>query len=152
MGTDAFLVILGLLVSNALRHLVSALVKMRNPSCNFKKDYSYQPTVSILLPCFNEGRAVYETIESICQSDYPKEKFEIVAIDDNSSDDSYDWILKTQQDFAGIRIRAARNARNSGKAETQSNALRLSSGEVLVCVDSDAIFDPHAIRELIACL
>jgi cellulose synthase/poly-beta-1,6-N-acetylglucosamine synthase-like glycosyltransferase len=152
MGTDAFLVIIGLLVSNALRHLISALLKMRNPTCGFTRDYGYEPTVSILLPCFNEGHAVYETMESICHSDYPAEKFEIIAIDDCSSDDSYDWIVRAQGDFAGIRIRATRNAANSGKAETQSNALDFSTGDVILCIDSDAIFAPDAIRELTACL
>jgi hyaluronan synthase len=129
MGTDAFLIIIGLLVSNGLRHLVSALLKIRDSACGFSRDYSYEPTVSILLPCFNEGRAVYETIESICRSDYPKEKFEIVAIDDCSSDDSYDWIRKAQDDFSEVRIHSARNAQNCGKAESQSNALDMSTGD-----------------------
>ena len=152
MGTAAFLVILGLLVSTVLRHMVSAFLKISNPTCGFTRDYSYQPTVSILLPCFNEGRAVYETIESICRSDYPKEKFEILAIDDYSSDDSYVWIRKAQVDFADTRIYAGRNSSNCGKAETQSNALGLAKGEVILCIDSDAIFAPNAIRELTACL
>jgi len=139
MGTDAFLILIGLLVSNGFRHLLSALLKMRNPACGFTRDFSYEPAVSILLPCFNEGRAVYEAIGSICRSDYPKEKFEIVAIDDCSSDDSYDWILKAQADFAGIRMRSPRNAQNCGKAESQSHALNLSTGDVILCLDRDAI-------------
>jgi cellulose synthase/poly-beta-1,6-N-acetylglucosamine synthase-like glycosyltransferase len=142
---------MGLLVSCVIRLLVSALLRIGNPTCGFKRDYSYEPTVSILLPCFNEGRAVYETIESICRSHYPKEKFEIVAIDDCSSDDSYDWLLKAKNDFGDIQIRASRNPRNSGKADTQATALEAASGEVILCIDSDAIFDPDAIRELTAC-
>jgi len=132
--------------------MVSAFLKISNPTCGFTRDYTYQPTVSILLPCFNEGRAVYETIESICRSDYPKEKFEILAIDDYSSDDSYAWIRKAQIDFSDTRIYAGRNSSNCGKAETQSNALELATGEVVLCIDSDAIFAPNAIRELTACL
>jgi hyaluronan synthase len=152
MGTAAFLVIIGLLVSTVLRHMVSAFLKISNPTCGFTRDYSYQPTVSILLPCFNEGRAVYETMQSICLSDYPKEKFEIIAIDDFSSDDSYAWIRKAQADFSDTRIYAGRNASNCGKAETQSHALVLATAEVVLCIDSDAIFAPNAIRELTACL
>jgi len=152
MGTDAFLLIIGLLVSSVIRLIVSALLKIGNPTRGYTRDYSYQPTVSILLPCFNEGRAVYETVESICKSNYPKEKFEIVAIDDCSSDDSYDWLLKAREDFSDIQIRVSRNPHNSGKAETQSNALDLSAGDVILCIDSDAIFDADAIRELTACL
>ncbi len=152
MWTAAFLLIMGLLVSTVIRHIISALLKMTNPTCGFTRDYSYRPTVSILLPCFNEGQAVYETIESICHSDYGAGTFEIIAIDDCSSDDSYDWILKAQRDFPGFRIYVSRNAHNCGKAETQSNALDLATGEVILCIDSDAIFAPNAIRELTACL
>lgn len=151
MGSDAFLLIMGVLVSCVIRHLVSALLKIGKPTCGYTRDYAYEPAVSVLLPCFNEGRAVYETIESICVSNYPKDKLEIVAIDDCSSDDSYHWILKAQEDFRDIRIIATRNMVNSGKAETQSNALNLSTGEVILCVDSDAIFDVNAVRELTAC-
>lgn len=152
MGSDAFLLIIGIIVSSVIRLLVSALLKIGSPTRGFTRDFSYVPTVSILLPCFNEGRAVYDTVESICKSNYPKEKFEIIAIDDCSADDSLDWILKAQQDFSDIRIQVSRNLHNSGKAETQSNALDISTGEVILCIDSDAIFDPDAIRELTSCL
>lgn len=151
MGSDAFLIVMGVLVSCVIRHLVSALLKIGKPSCGYTRDYSYEPTVSVLLPCFNEGRTVYESIESICRSNYPKEKFEIVAIDDCSTDDSYHWILKAQEDFREIRIVATRNPENSGKAETQLNALKFSTGDVILCIDSDAIFDVNAIRELTCC-
>jgi hyaluronan synthase len=151
MGSDLFLLIMGVLVSLVIRHLVSLFLKIGKPDCGYVRDFSCEPTVSVLLPCFNEGRAVYETIESICQSNYPREKFEIVAIDDRSSDDSYDWILKAEEDFSGFRIQTGRNLQNCGKAETQSNALNLATGEIILCIDSDAIFDTNAIRELAAC-
>lgn len=152
MGIGVFLIIMGLLASTVLRHILAAILKITNPTAGFTRDYSYQPTVSILLPCFNEGRAVYETIESICRSDYPKGRFEIIALDDCSSDDSYDWLIKAREDFVDVRIHAGRNSENCGKAETQSNALDLATGEVVLCIDSDAIFAPNAIRELTACL
>jgi hyaluronan synthase len=41
------------------------------------------------MPCYNEGKTVYETIASISQSDYPREKFEVIAVDDCSKDDSH---------------------------------------------------------------
>jgi cellulose synthase/poly-beta-1,6-N-acetylglucosamine synthase-like glycosyltransferase len=72
----------------------------------------YQPTVSVLMPCFNEGKTVYETIESISKSNYPAEKFEVIAQDDCSVDDSYEWMLKAQRDFTNIRIRTGRNVAN----------------------------------------
>ena len=53
-----------------------------------KRDYTYQPKVSVILSCFNESEVVYRTIKSMRESNYPVEKLEILAFDDCSKDDS----------------------------------------------------------------
>lgn len=142
---------LALLITLA-KYTLGAILKWSVPSARIKKDYSYQPTVSVLLPCYNEGKAVYDTIASISKSDYPKDKFEIIAQDDCSVDDSYEWMLQAQRDFRDLRITVQRNHVNSGKARTVCNALGRSSSEIIISIDSDCIFDANAIRELTACL
>jgi hyaluronan synthase len=107
--------------------------------------------VSVLMPCYNEGKTVYETIESISKSNYPNEKFEVIAQDDCSADDSYEWMLKAQRDFTNIPIRVGRNEFNCGKARTVCNALEHSGAEIIISIDSDCIFHPDAIQELTAC-
>jgi hyaluronan synthase len=144
------IMVLCLLVS-VVKYVMGILLKLAFPSAKIQKDYSYQPTVSVLMPCFNEGKTVYETIESISKSNYPAEKFEVIAQDDCSVDDSYEWMLKAQRDFTNIRIRTGRNAENSGKARTVCNAMEQSSAEVIISIDSDCIFHEDAIRELTAC-
>lgn len=151
MGMYVFIAILMLLVSTVLRFVLSGIIKLRNPGDGLHKDFNHTPTVSVLLPTFNEGSAVYSTIESLCRSDYPKEKIEIIAIDDFSSDDSYDFILQAQRDFPEVRILVSRNRQNLGKSDTQGVALHQSHGSLILCVDSDVTFDPEAIRELAAC-
>jgi hyaluronan synthase len=140
---------ISLLVSNVLRHVLAILIRI-NPRA-LTKDFQYQPTVSIILPCFNEGRTVYETIESISHSHYPKDKFEIVACDDCSIDDSYDWLLRAQKDFTAIRMCVLRNRENRGKAHTVFTALHKSNAEIILSIDSDCIFAPNAIQELVSC-
>src|ERR1700682_3983896 len=110
-----FLTVLVLVVSAVFRCLLASVWQWAVPSVRVKKDYTYQPTVSILLPCYNEGQVVYETIQSISKSDYPNDKFEVIAQDDGSVDDSYEWMLKAQRDFTNIRVRVNRNANNMGK-------------------------------------
>jgi hyaluronan synthase len=144
------IMVLCLLISVA-KYLMGIILKLAFPSAKIKKDYTYQPTVSVLMPCYNEGKTVYETIESISKSNYPIEKFEVIAQDDYSVDDSYEWILKAQRDFTNIRVRAGRNEANCGKARTVCNALQHSSADVIISIDSDCIFHPDAIRELTAC-
>jgi len=136
---------------SVVKYLMGIILRISFPSAKARKDYSYEPTVSVLMPCYNEGRTVYETIESISKSNYPNDKFEVIAQDDCSADDSYEWMLKAQRDFTNIRIRVGRNAVNSGKARSVCNALQLSTAEVIISIDSDCIFHPDAIRELTAC-
>src|SRR5215472_3494431 len=144
------ILILCLLIS-VIKYTLALILKLSVPGAKVKKDYTYQPTVSVLMPCYNEGKTVYETIRSISRSNYPNDKFEVIAQDDCSADDSYQWMLKAQRDFTNIRIRIGRNPVNSGKARSVCNALELSAAEIIISIDSDCIFHPDAIRELTAC-
>jgi hyaluronan synthase len=144
------ILVLCLLIS-VVKYLMGIILKFSFPSTKARKDYTYEPTVSVLMPCYNEGRTVYETIESISKSNYPHQKFEVIAQDDCSADDSYEWMLKAQRDFTDIRIRTGRNEVNSGKARSVCNALQHSTAEVIISIDSDCIFHADAIRELTAC-
>ena len=144
------ILVLCLLIS-VVKYVMGIILKFSFPSTMARKDYTYEPTVSVLMPCYNEGRTVYETIESISKSNYPNHKFEVIAQDDCSADDSYEWMLKAQCDFTNIRISTGRNEVNSGKARSVCNALHHSTAEVIISIDSDCIFHPDAIRELTAC-
>lgn len=146
-----WLVMVLCLLISVVKYLMGIILRLSFPGVEPKKDYSYRPTVSVLMPCFNEGKTVYETIESISKSNYPNELFEVIAQDDCSVDDSYEWLLKAQRDFTNIHIRSGRNEVNSGKARTVCNALQLSTAEVIISIDSDCIFHPDAILELTSC-
>jgi len=77
------------LLITVVKYLMGIIMRFSFPGTKAQKNYSYEPTVSVLMPCYNEGRTVYETIESISKSNYPNEKFEVIAQDDCSADDSY---------------------------------------------------------------
>ncbi len=117
---------------------------------NIRKDYSYTPKVSVMIAAFNEGRSVYETISALKRVNYPSHLVEIVAFNDCSVDDTWDWMLKAQAEFEGVRVFT--NPHNMGKAPTMANASAHTTGEVIICTDADTIFDPDAIRELVCCL
>ncbi|MDO8416606.1 MAG: glycosyltransferase family 2 protein [Agitococcus sp.] len=138
--------ILIMAISYGLPFLVQAVSTKRHI---LGKDYTLEPQVSVMLPCFNEGSHVYETIKSLRNCEYPQDKLQIVAIDDCSTDDSYAWIQKAAVDFPNIII--GRNEVNSGKTRTVMRASHLTTGEILVTVDSDTVFDKHAIKELVVC-
>lgn len=144
------ILVLCLLIS-VVKYVMGMILRLTSRGIKIQKDFSCEPTVSVLMPCYNEGKTVYETIESISKSNYPSDKFEVIAQDDCSVDDSYEWMLKAQRDFTNIRVRTGRNEANSGKARSVCNALQLSTAEIIISIDSDCIFDREAIRELTSC-
>ena len=70
-----WLVMVLCLLISVVKYVMGIILKLSFPGTKIQKDYSYQPTVSVLMSCFNEGKTVYETIESISNSNYPNEKF-----------------------------------------------------------------------------
>lgn len=144
------ILVLCLLIS-VVKYVMGMILRLTSRGIKIQKDFSCEPTVSVLMPCYNEGKTVHETIESISKSNYPSDKFEVIAQDDCSVDDSYEWMLKAQRDFTNIRVRTGRNEANSGKARSVCNALQLSTAEIIISIDSDCIFDREAIRELTSC-
>lgn len=149
--TLIWLILFLALLITIVKYTLGAILKWSVPGAKAGRDYNYQPTVSVILPCYNEGKAVYEAIGSLSQSNYPGDRFEVIAQDDCSVDDSYQWMLQAQRDFTNIKVTVGRNTENSGKARTVCNGLRHSSAEIIISVDSDCLFDPNAIRELAAC-
>lgn len=109
------------------------------------------PFVSVLLPTYNEGEHVLHTVKSIMACDWPLDKIEVIAIDDCSADDSYEWLKKAELIFGNNLVKAFKNETNSGKHTTLSKALKISRGEILICIDSDCIFEPSVIKELVGC-
>ena len=55
--------------------------------------------LSIVVPLFNEGKSIYDTILSFRDLDYPKEKLTVIVVDDCSTDDSYEWACKAAAIF-----------------------------------------------------
>ncbi|MBA3460805.1 MAG: glycosyltransferase family 2 protein [Deltaproteobacteria bacterium] len=108
----------------------------------------YEPTVTVVVPLFNEGRSIYDTIVALVNLDYPKEKLEVTVVDDCSTDDSYEWACKAAREYPNVTV--LRNPVNVGKRKGINHAVRASKAEIIVSVDSDVIIYPTALRELVA--
>jgi cellulose synthase/poly-beta-1,6-N-acetylglucosamine synthase-like glycosyltransferase len=112
------------------------------------KALDYEPTVTIVVPLFNEGPSIYQTIASLWRLDYPQDKLAVIVVDDVSTDDSYEWACKGARDFPNTTV--LRNERNMGKRRGINRAVRASTSEIIVSVDSDVIVFPTALRELVS--
>src|SRR5262245_43963779 len=107
----------------------------------------YEPTVTVVIPLFNEGKSIYQTIASLIAAEYPKDKLEVVVVDDCSTDDSYEWANKAARDFDNVKV--MQNPHNMGKRMGINRAVREARSEIVISVDSDVLVYPTAVRELV---
>ncbi|MFL5353397.1 glycosyltransferase [Archangium sp.] len=110
-------------------------------------DDSYQPTVTVVIPLFNEGEGIYHAVRSLLVQDYAPDKLNIRVVDDCSTDDSYAWAMKAADGHPNVKV--MRNPHNMGKRKGIARAVREATAEIIVSVDSDVVAHPSAVRELV---
>ena len=103
------------------------------------------PLISVILPAYNAAKYLAQALESLRYQTYPH--FEVIAIDDGSTDNSYQ-ILK---DYAKIdpRFHAYRNSKNLNIARTLNRGLRLAKGSFIARMDADDISLPNRFKQQI---
>ena len=105
------------------------------------------PNISVIIPAYNEGPLVRQSILSAATNNYPAEKMEIIAIDDGSSDDTWLHIRAAAAEVdSRINVRTIKQPRNMGKREALYAGFKIGRGEIFVTTDSDSILHPQALR------
>ncbi|WP_158589315.1 glycosyltransferase family 2 protein [Halococcus sp. IIIV-5B] len=102
------------------------------------------PTVSVLVPAYNEEGSVGATIDALQESEYPSEAREIVVIDDGSTDRTYheaNWHANE-----GTKVV---QKENGGKHSAMNYGLLYAEGDIIVTVDADSIVAPDALSKLV---
>ena len=107
------------------------------------------PWLSVVVPLYNESQSLPELFAQIreCLADG---SYELLAVDDGSSDNSFAVLQELQRQDP--RIRLLRFARNFGKAEALAAGFREARGEVIVTLDADLQDDPREIPALVQAL
>lgn len=98
--------------------------------------------VSIIMPSYNTGRFIKETIESVLAQTYSN--WELIIVDDCSTDDTDDVV---GQYLSDERIRYIKNDINSGAAVSRNRALREAKGKWIAFLDSDDLWEPQKIEK-----
>lgn len=122
-----------------------------------KVDPEYTPSVSIIIPCFNEEEWIQQTILSCMNQNYPMDKLEVIVVDDHSNDKSVEKIKEiTERLFREgeeydipNRLRYIVQEQNAGKREALAKGTLEAKHELVVFVDSDSFLDSDAIRNLV---
>ncbi len=106
------------------------------------------PSVTVIIPAYNEGAGVAHSIESIARSNYPREKLQIIAIDDGSKDDTWRHMDAIAKHYPDI-VCAIKMDQNGGKRQGLRVGFALAAGDVIVTMDSDSVVERDALRSLV---
>lgn len=101
--------------------------------------------VSIIMPSYNSGRFIAESIQSVLNQSY--QNWELIIVDD-CSDDNTDFVV--QEFLSDERIRYLKNKKNCGAAVTRNKALREVKGRWIAFLDSDDLWTPNKLSKQIA--
>lgn len=107
------------------------------------------PTCTVIVPAYNEGKLVLETLRSLAANKYPHEKLQLLAIDDGSKDDTWYWMQQAKLEL-GDRVTILQQPVNKGKRHALYRAFHIGTGNVFVTVDSDSIVKEDTLRNLVS--
>lgn len=99
------------------------------------------PKVSIIVPTYNGEETLPLCLDSLMKLNYPKGKFEIIVVDNNSTDRTKDIIKNYPVKYVFEREKGCASARNKGIEE--------SSGEIIAFTDADCIVDKNWLKNII---
>jgi len=101
------------------------------------------PFVSIIVPAYNEAEVISNSLASLLELRYPY--YEIIAVDDGSSDGTFEKMKEFEGNHYGVRVQTFRKE-NSGKADALNYGIRRSKAPIVICMDSDSRLTPDALR------
>ena len=102
------------------------------------------PKVSIIVPAYNEEKTIDKTIKSLLNVNYPKNKLDIIFVDDGSTDNT----LKKAKKYEKVGVRVF-SKENGGKASALNLGLEKSKGELVAALDADSFVAKNSIMNMV---
>ena len=134
------------LYSIAATQYQKRLLKKHPPVIN----ENYKPFVTIMIPAHNEEYVIANTVENILQLDYPN--FEIIVIDDRSSDNTDAVIRKLEEKYDKVTALVRDKDAFPGKSAVLNDAFKIAKGDAVLVFDADATVEPDFLNKLIPLL
>ncbi|MBI4177638.1 MAG: glycosyltransferase family 2 protein [Candidatus Aenigmarchaeota archaeon] len=107
------------------------------------KKFREWPFVSVIVPAFNESATIGRVVNSVLGLDYPKEKLEVIVVDDGSTDGT-----SSVREIQDNRVKVIRQPRR-GKASALNLGLDHARGKYVACLDADSFVSPGALKEMV---
>ncbi len=136
-----FLFLTIIMIAYLVRHYIftfSVLRAANKPKSHTKADSSFEPAVSVLIPAFNEEKVLGRLLSRITTLTYPKEKLQVIVINDASSDQTGKIADEFSTKFPYIDVlHRNRSTGRKGKASAMNHGFSKCTGEIVLCFDAD---------------
>ena len=110
-----------------------------------------EETVSVIIPFRNESKNILESLRSLENQDYPKDRFEVIYVNDFSEDDSLEKIMETEK---SCNIKVISVPEYSSKAALKKRAIQFgienSKGEIIITTDCDCTHDSQWLKTMLS--
>ena len=103
-------------------------------------DSTTAPSITVIIPAYNEGPMVEKSIDSVAMAHYPHDRLEILVIDDGSTDNTWTYIERAAKRYPEL-VTTVRFSKNQGKRAGLENGFRRARGEIVITIDSDSIIE-----------
>ncbi len=98
------------------------------------------PALSVIIPAHNRGDLVTHTLRSLARQSLASDLYEVIVVDDGSTDGTPEVVTAWEKDGAPIRL--LRRTANRGPGPARNDGVRNAGGEIVVFVDSDVVVRP----------
>lgn len=103
------------------------------------------PTVTIIIPAWNEEKTLAGTVNSLLDLDYPKDRIQLFIVDDGSTDNTL-AIAKEFERHANVRVF---HKENGGKCTAMNLGISESTADLVGCLDADSFVEKNALIEIV---
>lgn len=143
-----FIVII-IMIIYAIRHMVFAYNRMFGRQRLYYQDiyHSDMPSVTVLVPMHNEESVLHFVLDSLIQCVYDRDKFEIIPINDNSTDKTRELLDEYHEKYSFIKP-LHRDCLERGKPAGLNDAIKLAQGDVIIVFDADYRPSRDLVRQI----
>lgn len=106
------------------------------------------PLVSVIIPVYNDPEGIKDTVESLVCQDYPKAQYEILIVDNGSSQATLDVIDQLKEKYCDL-VRALYENEIQGSYAARNKGVRHARGEILSFIDADMTVKPDWLRRVV---
>ncbi|ADY01317.1 glycosyl transferase, family 2 [Vulcanisaeta moutnovskia 768-28] len=110
------------------------------------------PLVSVIIPTYNEAKAIIQKLNNVYSQDYPRDRFEVIIVDSGSTDRTVELIHEWIKGHDGINVRVIEEGARMGKMHALNTALKYAKGDIIVITDADSAWTQDSLRNAVTWL